>query len=247
MAHPFDHELLMEADGELEAGRAAAVRRHLDACPSCSQRQSELASALAAATDGYLQQSLPPAAPARAQLAAQLRPRRREQYLALGALAAALLLLLFPLRPERDPAAPRAALTPGAVRAVNLATMCAAADEGDRPVITPALARQVFLRYGIHDPQPRAYEVDYLIPPDLGGSNDVQNLWPQSYSDSVWNARVKDALEDRLRTMVCSGGIDLATAQRELAADWVAAYKRHFRTNQPLPDHLAFVKDQPWE
>ncbi|HEU0120263.1 MAG TPA: zf-HC2 domain-containing protein [Bryobacteraceae bacterium] len=247
MAHPSDHELLMESDGELEAVRAAAVRRHLDTCPSCRQRQSALANALATATNGYLQQPLPPPDASRIRLAASFRPRRRERFLAVGALAAALALLLFPLRSDRDPAAPRAALTPGAVRTVNLAAMCAAADEGDRPVITPALAQEVFRRYGIYDPRPRAYEVDYLIPPDLGGSNEVKNLWPQSYSDSVWNARVKDALEDRLRTMVCGGSLDLAVAQQELAADWVGAYKRHFHTAQPLPDHLAFVKDQPWE
>jgi len=40
---------------------------------------------------------------------------------------------------------------------------------------------------------------------------------------------VKDALEDRLHTMVCSGQLDLATAQRELSRDWVAAYKKYFK------------------
>jgi len=41
---------------------------------------------------------------------------------------------------------------------------------------------------------------------------------------------VKDALEDRLRNMVCSGQIDLATAQREISRDWVAAYKKYFNS-----------------
>ena len=101
-------------------------------------------------------------------------------------------------------------------------------------------------QYGIHDPQPRSYEVDYLIPPSLGGVEVVSNLWPQPYA-GVWTARVKDALEDRMRAMVCEGSLDLAAAQSELARDWVGAYRKYFKTESPLLDHVAFVKDRPWE
>jgi hypothetical protein len=59
-------------------------------------------------------------------------------------------------------------------------------------------------------------------------------LWPQSYTATVWNAHVKDALEDRLRDLVCDGQLDLATAQREIAANWVEAYKKYFHTDRPL-------------
>ncbi|MBL8240108.1 MAG: HNH endonuclease [Bryobacterales bacterium] len=130
---------------------------------------------------------------------------------------------------------------------MDQATMCAAGEGTERAAIPHAVAMEVFRRYGIHDPRPRAYEVDYLIPPDLGGTEDERNLWPQPYNEGTWNARVKDALEDRLRTMVCEGGLALDTAQAELAGDWIGAYKRHFRTATPLPDHVAFVKDRPWE
>jgi hypothetical protein len=34
-----------------------------------------------------------------------------------------------------------------------------------------------------------------LIPLELGGSNSVKNLLPESYRTSRWNARVKDRLE----------------------------------------------------
>jgi hypothetical protein len=54
---------------------------------------------------------------------------------------------------------------------------------------------------------------------------------------------------------VCSQQITLAEAQREIAADWIAAYKRHFRTAVPLSAHLVapaeedeellFVSDRP--
>lgn len=46
----------------------------------------------------------------------------------------------------------------------------------------------------------------------------------ESRSATVWNAQVKDALEDRLWELVCNGQLDLATAQREIAGNWIEAY-----------------------
>jgi hypothetical protein len=233
----------MEADGELAISQAAVVRRHLDDCAQCRKRQAEILEMLTAVSDQHSEQEMPPIDGARAMLVSKMRPARGQQYLALAALAAALLLLAWHWAPERvNNSLPRTALTPGATQA---AWACAA--ETERPPIANAVAMEVFRKYGIHDPRPRAYEVDYLIPPDLGGSEDPRNLWPQPYNAGTWNARVKDALEDRLRTMVCSGSIDLAIAQQEIASDWIKAYQKHFRTRSPLPDHVAFVKDQPWE
>jgi hypothetical protein len=80
----------------------------------------------------------------------------------------------------------------------------------------------------------RAYELDALITPELGGTTDPENLWPQRYEAPVWNARVKDELERLLPRLVCSNRVELAQAQREIATDWVAAYKRYFSTDQPL-------------
>jgi hypothetical protein len=57
---------------------------------------------------------------------------------------------------------------------------------------------------------------------------------PQSYAATAWNAYVKDAIEERLRNLVCEGDLDLQTAQRELSQDWIAAYKKYFRTDRPL-------------
>jgi hypothetical protein len=34
--------------------------------------------------------------------------------------------------------------------------------------------------------------------------------------------------------MVCAGKLDLSTAQREIATDWIAAYKKYFHTDRPL-------------
>jgi hypothetical protein len=115
------------------------------------------------------------------------------------------------------------------------------------PAIPRPIALKVFEAYGVSDPPPGAYELDYLIAPELGGTNDIRNLWPQPYRTLPWDAHAKDALEDRLYQLVCDGSLTLATAQQDLATDWIAAYKKYFRTRAPLPMHAAFLKDQPWE
>jgi len=139
--------------------------------------------------------------------------------------------------PTERIAIPRSDLTPGAVRNIAATDVCRAKPSGNAEVM-PAIQQQVFAEYGMTNAERRAFEVDYLITPALGGSDDIRNLWPQPYAGSPWNAYVKDALEDRLRGMVCSGALDLATAQREIAVDWIAAYKKYFHTRQPLPQHL---------
>ncbi len=63
------------------------------------------------------------------------------------------------------------------------------------------------------------------------------NLWPQSYQTQPWNAHVKDALENELHRLVCSGQLDLKTAQHDISTDWIAAYKKYFHTDQPLSAH----------
>jgi hypothetical protein len=46
--------------------------------------------------------------------------------------------------------------------------------------------------------------------------------------------------------MVWEGKVDLATAQRDIASDWISTYKKYFQTAKPLPEHASFLKDQPW-
>jgi hypothetical protein len=130
---------------------------------------------------------------------------------------------------------PDARLTPGATVRLSRTAVCARPGYGNK-VVPIALQREVFQEYGIPRADPRAYEVDYLVTPALGGADDIHNLWPHSHS-VTWNAHVKDALEDRLREMVCDGSLDLTEAQREIATDWIAAYKKYFRTDKPLPEH----------
>jgi hypothetical protein len=46
---------------------------------------------------------------------------------------------------------------------------------------------------------------------------------------------VKDALERKLHKLVCAGQLDLKTAQREIASDWIEAYNKYIRTSPPAP------------
>jgi hypothetical protein len=131
-------------------------------------------------------------------------------------------------------------LTPGATVPVTESEVCGAAVARAVPVVPVSLKRKVFEEYGVTPPQPDAYEVDYLITPELGGATDIRNLWPEPYEDTVWNAHVKDQLEDRLHRMVCRGDLDLATAQHDISTDWIAAYRKYFHADKPVGDDASF-------
>jgi hypothetical protein len=68
------------------------------------------------------------------------------------------------------------------------------------------------------------YEYDHLVPLELGGArNDARNLWPEPGA----TPNRKDTLENALRRLVCARELSLASAQRQIARDWVAAYRRY--------------------
>ncbi len=131
-------------------------------------------------------------------------------------------------------AVPDLRLTPGATRRVTVGDVCSMAHEEVIGEVSTSLRQEVFREYGIMSPHAEDYEIDYLIAPGLGGVEDIHNLWPEPYTSRTWNAHVKDALEERLHQMVCSGQLDLPTAQRDIATNWIAAYKKYFHTDRPL-------------
>jgi hypothetical protein len=165
----------------------------------------------------------------------------------LGCFLLALVALL--LWPSSQPSlawGPNPQLTPGVVLPITEAELCRRPHAVKTRAVGAWVGKKVFEQYGIRNPEPRLYEMDYLIDPDLGGADDARNLWPQPYS-AIWNAHVKDALEEHLRDLVCTNQITLAEAQHDIAMDWISAYKRYFHTDRPLAVHQAFRKDQPWE
>ena len=81
----------------------------------------------------------------------------------------------------------------------------------------------VYAAYGIASHTPGQYEVDHLVSLELGGSNDISNLWPEAASPKP-GFHEKDEVENALHDQVCSGQIDLPTAQHEIATDWLSVY-----------------------
>jgi hypothetical protein len=71
----------------------------------------------------------------------------------------------------------------------------------------------------------RTLEIDHIISLELGGSNEIANLYPEKI-DARPGYRVKDKLENNLHALVCSGQISLRSAQRQIASDWQALYKQ---------------------
>lgn len=73
----------------------------------------------------------------------------------------------------------------------------------------------------------RTIEIDHIVPLELGGSNDIANLFPEpgSGQDSY---HVKDQLENRAHDTVCAGRLSLRSAQLAMAVDWEALYRQLF-------------------
>jgi Putative zinc-finger len=134
-------------------------------------------------------------------------------------------------------------LTPGATLQVTSAEVCRAAGPEETHPIPASVRQMVFQEYRTPESHASEYEVDFLITPGLGGADDIKNLWLEPYSSTVWNARVKDELEDRLHDMVCAGKLDLATAQRDIATDWISAYKKYFHTQTPVSARSAITSE----
>jgi len=260
--HIPDETLLSDIDGELSAAEEKSVRAHLRACGKCRVRRDEIENAISDFVrfhQSEFEEKLPspdgPRAFLRArlaQLAATGTPRHSPWFAPFHRLRWTLAIAgcgLFALgllstqavryRALRSRSAivsvPDSKLTPGAALLVDQREVCTAPNIKNK-VVPAALQRKVLEEYGISSAEPRAYEIDYLITPGLGGADDIHNLWPQSYSATDWNADVKDALEDRLREMVCNGNLTLTQAQQEIAGNWIAAYKKYFHTDRPVTD-----------
>jgi hypothetical protein len=270
-SHIPDDELLLAGDGELSNRRDSEIRTHLQHCWQCRTRWKEIEDTIADFTQVHhrnFDSEASSAVAARANLKAQLRqlaaqqpetvwnplsrlkqslfPPRRLAYIACTFLFALAALVFWQSSQPSLASNPDPALTPGATLPVSQADLCTQKSAARPRLVLASVGQKVFEEYGIRNPKPGTYELDYLIDADLGGSDDARNLWPQPYS-AQWNAHVKDALENHLRELVCAGKISLAQAQQDISLDWTSAYKKYFRTDRPLPAHLAFRKDRPWE
>jgi hypothetical protein len=106
----------------------------------------------------------------------------------------------------------------------------------ERRRVSADVHRLAFTEYGLSYPQPRgAYEVDHLIPLELGGDNVIANLWPEA-AEPVPGFHEKDKVENYLHRQVCLGAMGLADAQRQIATDWLKVWKEI--EGQAAPAHV---------
>jgi len=122
-------------------------------------------------------------------------------------------------------------LTPGAVLAVTKEQVCAPGYAAVVAKLKKEVARskaEVYQRYGIKSHGWGEYQINALVPLELGGSAEITNLFPLAYGGQPWNAMLKDRLDDLLVKQVCSGEVKLDVAQAEEGNDWTKAYTRQF-------------------
>jgi hypothetical protein len=129
---------------------------------------------------------------------------------------------------------PDPAVTKGALRLTNKATVCAIKWSKDERHVTQQMKDDAYAEYGTApgqgvcalkthtgangQPVTEGCEVDHLISRDLGGADTLENLWPQPYTQHP-GAHEKDRLETELNKEVCAGTPTLTDAQNEIKTD----------------------------
>ena len=82
--------------------------------------------------------------------------------------------------------------------------------------------RQVRTAYGL-EPNDTSYVICYVVPPLLGGTEGVTNLFPTT----PWFQDLKLRLDVRLLELVTAGKLTVPMAQKELTTNWVKAVHRY--------------------
>jgi len=129
---------------------------------------------------------------------------------------------LAPSSAEAGPAYvyPNPTLTPGAILTTDASTICAPGYASAVRDVSTAMKEQVYAEYDVSYPQPTgAYEVDHFIPLEIGGSNDITNLWLEPATPTP-GFHQKDQFENFEHDQVCDGTISPMEAQSRMASDW---------------------------
>ncbi len=91
--------------------------------------------------------------------------------------------------------------------------------------VSTSTKNKVFAEYNVVTHPTGAYEVDHLISLELGGSNDIANLWPEPASPTP-GFHEKDKVENYLHNQVCKGLMTLKDAQYKIANDWLSVFNQ---------------------
>ncbi len=110
--------------------------------------------------------------------------------------------------------------TSGAILTTDKNVVCVVGYTKTVRDVPTSLKKEVFKKYGISYSLHSNYEVDHLISLELGGSNDISNLFPEAYGIKN-GAREKDKFENYLHRQVCKGSMTLQEAQKEISSDWL--------------------------
>jgi hypothetical protein len=151
--------------------------------------------------------------------------------IALVSIALAEPALAFGVRPNPN-------LTGGSVRIDGRdANAACGQSKAHRGSMSHARRDEILTEYGLPPGEHPDYEIDHLVPLCLGGSDDPSNLWPEPRRsiEPTWNAEAKDRLERFMCDMVCTGQLDIGTAQEAFAKDWIAAYQKYYQ-GRPMSD-----------
>jgi hypothetical protein len=89
--------------------------------------------------------------------------------------------------------------------------------------VPQSVKNQVYTSYGIKSRRAGQYEVDHLVSLQLGGSNDISNLWPEAASPKP-GFHEKDKVENYLHDQMCKGNMTLKQVQIAIATNWLTVY-----------------------
>jgi hypothetical protein len=98
---------------------------------------------------------------------------------------------------------------------------------------TNTLKRDLMRSYGLQEKRVRAFELDHLIPLQLGGApSDPHNLWPQAYEPRP-GAHEKDVVETWLKIQVCTHVMTLTQARTAVKECWLPLWQRLYGRRHP--------------
>jgi hypothetical protein len=93
--------------------------------------------------------------------------------------------------------------------------------------VSESLKNRVYAEYNVTTHTRDTYEVDHLVPLELGGSNSIANLFPERATPHP-GFHEKDRLENKLHDRVCASARALRATQRSIAEDWTVLYHTYF-------------------
>jgi hypothetical protein len=115
--------------------------------------------------------------------------------------------------------------------------------------VPDAMKRAVYLRYGLDPSKHDTAEVDHYVSLCLGGTNDIENLWPEPAVTPDAPGQVgfheKDAVEFWLHQQVCNKSMTLQAAQDAIRGDWYAVWLTMPRDHVAMMSAMLDAPEQP--